>query len=170
MEEVAATLTPEQKRELLERFVPHLRYDSQAAFYAVSVETVTGNPTNRLMRGRRVLAAASGVPALTLDVLASPARKKRRLRALTKGGRAFDPGPRDTEAISKIDRQSVIGAAPSSGDDRIHFGPDRIEDARRMQADPNSPIASMAASSSRASRSISSIGCGSTVPRCRART
>ncbi|HEY1594724.1 MAG TPA: hypothetical protein VGF74_04970 [Thermoleophilaceae bacterium] len=58
-------MTPE---ELLERYKPQPRYDSQEAFFADSAEEMTANPGNQLRRaGGEVIASAGN--GLTLDAL-----------------------------------------------------------------------------------------------------
>jgi hypothetical protein len=59
-------------QELLARYQPSLRYDSQEAYFADDAAMMALNPSNRLLRGRvegepDVVVAAA--PALTLDVL-----------------------------------------------------------------------------------------------------
>jgi hypothetical protein len=58
--------------ELLERYKPHLIYDSQETYFADSAAEWTDAPTNVLTRGQRILAAATPEPGqqlLTLDFL-----------------------------------------------------------------------------------------------------
>ena len=62
-------MTPAEEMELLERWCPRLRYDSQTVFYAISASAMTDAPGNRVVRGKRTLASASGVPFLSLDWL-----------------------------------------------------------------------------------------------------
>jgi hypothetical protein len=112
-------LTPDSldevaKARLLAAYRPLLRYDSQAAFLAVSAATITDNPTNRLLRGKDVLAAASGVPMLSLDFVANC-------------------GPAST---SDGDVQDTKERVPGTKWDRLHRGPNRLIDACRMQSDP----------------------------------
>jgi hypothetical protein len=60
----------EADRELLERHVPLLRYDSQAAYRALAASVATDWPGNRLLAGGgRVVAVRSGEPALELATL-----------------------------------------------------------------------------------------------------
>src|SRR4051794_32283543 len=135
MEESTEKLTPEQ-RVLLERFVPQLRYDSQAAFCAASVRTVTDNPTNRLMRGRTLRAASNGVPALTLEFLASATPKPGHLRFFKRFGNGFSSGPRDTEPIARLAAGTEVGTDPHDKSDKIVFGPEPVQDVWRMSSDP----------------------------------
>lgn len=62
-------MTEAEERELLERWCPRLHYDSQAVFYAVSPAAMTDAAANRATRGKHTVAAASGVPLLSLDWL-----------------------------------------------------------------------------------------------------
>lgn len=54
--------------ELLERFKPHLKYDSQEAFFSDSAEEMTANPGNELRRANGQVIARAG-SGLTLDTL-----------------------------------------------------------------------------------------------------
>jgi hypothetical protein len=56
--------------ELLARFKPQLRYDSQEAFFADSAEQMTANPGNQLRRADGEVLAQGG--SLTLALLGSP--------------------------------------------------------------------------------------------------
>ncbi len=58
-------MTPE---ELLERFKPHPKYDSQEAFFADSAEEMTANPGNELRRADGTVIARAGSD-LSLDTL-----------------------------------------------------------------------------------------------------
>ena len=62
-------VTAAEEMELLERWCPRLRYDSQAVFCAVSAAAMTDAQGNRVTRGKRIPASASGVPLLSLDWL-----------------------------------------------------------------------------------------------------
>src|SRR5215217_4195224 len=55
--------------ELLERWCPRLRYDSQAVFFAISPAAMTDAPGNRVTRGKRTVASADGVPLLSREWL-----------------------------------------------------------------------------------------------------
>jgi hypothetical protein len=73
---VTSAGVPANADELLARFKPQLRYDSQEAFFADSAAEMTDNPRNDLRRAPRddgpgeLIAAA---PQLSLDFLGSPA-------------------------------------------------------------------------------------------------
>jgi hypothetical protein len=115
-------LSDEECSRLLDAYVPALRYDSQSAFLAVAASTATDNPTNHLARRSKVLAAASGVPVLSLKTLSPLAAR---------------PGadPRGTEDLTAAVPQPPYGVTAPKGRDRIHFGSDHVQDARRMQAE-----------------------------------
>jgi hypothetical protein len=86
-------VSPEADRELLERFAPVLRYDSQGSFFADSARMMTdhvasdGSSSNSLKRaGGEVLAAAKpkgGQAQLTIDFLAARSYGDRRAVAKT---------------------------------------------------------------------------------------
>ena len=61
----------DESRELLERHLPLLRYDHQAAYRALAAGSITDWPGNVLRRGRRVLAEAGGAPPLSLKTLSA---------------------------------------------------------------------------------------------------
>ena len=54
--------------DLLERYKPHPKYDSQEAFFADSAEEMTDNPGNELRRANGEVIAAAGA-GLSLDTL-----------------------------------------------------------------------------------------------------
>jgi hypothetical protein len=84
---------------------------------------MTASPANRLTRNGKVLASASGVPLLTLDLLARQAARSGggwRRRAQT-GRRRLRGADRDI-------------ARPN---DRLEPGPDRLADAQTLQDDPD---------------------------------
>jgi hypothetical protein len=62
--------------ELLQAYRPYLRYDSRSVLRAVSAASIVDNPGNCLVRGKDILASASGVPVLSLSLLAGDASVK----------------------------------------------------------------------------------------------
>ena len=71
--------------KLLERFRPCLRYDSQAAFKALSAASMMDNPGNELRRGKAVVATAGDELPLELQSLAkSKAKRRDRLHRATR--------------------------------------------------------------------------------------
>jgi hypothetical protein len=63
--------------ELLRRFRPCLRYDSQATFKALSAASMMDNPGNELRRGKAVVATAGQEPPLALKALTKSKAKRR---------------------------------------------------------------------------------------------
>jgi hypothetical protein len=96
-----STVNHARAAELLDRYAPALRYDSQEAFFADDAAQMTVNPGNRLMREpkagqpREIIAAATpkdGQERLTLDLIGAGSYRD---AARTK--------------VAKTDRLSIVG-------------------------------------------------------------
>lgn len=101
--------------DLLARYAPYLRYDSQAPYLAVSAATMTDNRGNKLVRNRplrnnEVLASARGVPPLRLSLLCES--------QVTQAS--------DGRQLARYDAHKADSLTQASS---------RLADARRMQRD-----------------------------------